>query len=128
MKTSPMAVVFVMVALLSVGCERKADHVVVVPLAPGTVVKEGTPVAIVTGPDSRKSTRGVEIKDPQVIYHEAYVDGKPAPAMRVEVVPERPNSESVWVEGHWVRERNAHEDISGVSHGEQWGWHPGYWK
>lgn len=126
MNIKPIGVVLVVAALLSVGCERKVDKVVVVPVKSGTplvVAKNGTPVAIVV-----KDARGVELQEPPVVYREVYVDGKPAPVLRVEVVPERPNSGSIWVEGRWVHERNSHEDISGVTHGDQWGWHPGHWK
>ena len=45
-----------------------------------------------------------------------YVEGQPAPAAVVEVVPARPQVAVVWVPGHWIRA------------GGYWEWVPGHWR
>jgi hypothetical protein len=118
----------------TVGCERKNEPVVVVApkgAVPVVVTPNGTvlPVVVVPGEHQKKSAHGVEVQTPVIVaYRETYVEGQPAPGLRVEVVPERPNPQATWIEGHWLHVRNAHEDVSGVAHGDQWEWVPGNWK
>jgi hypothetical protein len=68
----------------------------------------------------------VQQAPPPVVYREVYVEGRPAPSIRIEVIPTRPRQESVWVQGRWEHEHGGHDE-HGHDRGDHWGWHGGYW-
>jgi hypothetical protein len=50
------------------------------------------------------------------VYREVYVEGRPSPPPRVEIIVEPPHRGAVWEPGHWERHHN------------EWIWHRGHYR
>ena len=152
MKMLPIAVVLAAVTLTSTGCllghEQHTERETVVERRPErervVVVERQAPPPVVV----ERERVVVVHQEPPVVYREVYVEGRPAPRGRVEVVPTRPRHDAVWVQGHWEHERGDHDDNGRDDHGhdkgdhdkgrdkdkdghdkgDHWGWHGGYWR
>ena len=131
MKTLPIALLLTAVTLSSAGCllgreSEHTDHVVVEHERPRervVVVERQAPPQVI----ERERVVVVQQAPPPIVYREVYVEGRPAPRVRVEVVPSRPRREAVWVHGRWEHERGGHDE-RGHRRGDHWGWRGGYWR
>lgn len=125
MKILPIAIVLTAVTLSSAGCllggeSHQSEQVTVVERQPErervVVVERQAPPVVV-----------VREAPPPVVYREVYVEGRPAPRVRVEVITARPRRDAVWIQGRWEHERGG-RDAHGHNRGDHWGWRGGHWR